>query len=140
MEACCPHKVQRGEYFSGPWQSSARLSACVRLQQPQVLQTKASREGRCRGAVQCGYAGGGGADRGNHCGGSRAGRVSRPASHFVLATRQRLAGAEAFRRRARPIPRVDGSAPRFHRLARRRPNVLQHSVLRRGIAEECPKP
>eukprot|EP00962_Isochrysis_galbana_P012093 scaffold3416_cov133-Isochrysis_galbana.AAC.4 len=29
-EACCPHKVQpRGEYFAGPWQSSARLSACA---------------------------------------------------------------------------------------------------------------
>eukprot|EP00962_Isochrysis_galbana_P007703 scaffold2086_cov133-Isochrysis_galbana.AAC.4 len=26
-EACCPHKGQRGEYFAGPWQSSARLSA-----------------------------------------------------------------------------------------------------------------
>eukprot|EP00962_Isochrysis_galbana_P039643 scaffold14246_cov105-Isochrysis_galbana.AAC.16 len=22
-EACCPHKGQRGEYFAGPWQSSA---------------------------------------------------------------------------------------------------------------------
>eukprot|EP00962_Isochrysis_galbana_P053259 scaffold24716_cov129-Isochrysis_galbana.AAC.1 len=29
MEACCPHKVQSGEYFAGPWQSSARLSACA---------------------------------------------------------------------------------------------------------------
>eukprot|EP00962_Isochrysis_galbana_P024594 scaffold7551_cov123-Isochrysis_galbana.AAC.9 len=28
-EACCPHKVQRGEYFAGPRQSSARLSACA---------------------------------------------------------------------------------------------------------------
>eukprot|EP00962_Isochrysis_galbana_P025625 scaffold7923_cov121-Isochrysis_galbana.AAC.5 len=27
--ACCPHKGQRGEYFAGPWQSSARLSACA---------------------------------------------------------------------------------------------------------------
>eukprot|EP00962_Isochrysis_galbana_P027599 scaffold8679_cov121-Isochrysis_galbana.AAC.9 len=28
-EACCPHKVQRGEDFAGTWQSRARLSACA---------------------------------------------------------------------------------------------------------------
>eukprot|EP00962_Isochrysis_galbana_P038730 scaffold13782_cov163-Isochrysis_galbana.AAC.1 len=29
QHACCPHKGQRGEYSAGPWQSSARLSACA---------------------------------------------------------------------------------------------------------------